>query len=371
MKPHVLRRYAYAVICLIGLVVLLYVGVRFLLPPLLPFLLAWGTVQLTRPLAQLLHRKLRLPLRLSRTLTALLSLLLLCGGLFALTFYLGSEAWRWLSEALAGEELGRVLGFLLDPLGQLTFAPSLTALKEQLSEAIYTALGGVLGSLTSWLSATLSSVPQLVLFFTVTLVATVYVAWDLERVNRTVLSLLPARARTHVLSFKRRFLLGVWPYVRAYLILMLMTFAVMTVGLSVLGVEYALLVAVIIALLDPLPVIGVGTVLIPWSLFHLFFGETSFGVGLLILYVAHEILRQIAEPRILGRSMGLHPLVTLLLLYAGYTFFGFAGLLLLPLLTVTLHVLLGTRGAAKGEADAAPSREKEKTVGHEGSDAHG
>lgn len=357
MHTEKYRRYAYMVICAVGALALAYVSVRFALPLLLPFLLAWGVALLTRPIAMWVHKWARFPVKLCRTLTSLFCVLILLTGIFALTLYLGSEGWRWLSRLAEGEGLADFFTFLFNPLDRLLPEVSaLSGVEEKIGEAVGHALNSLIGTLTSWLSGIIAAVPRLFLCLIVTLIATVYVSWDLERVNRTVLSVLPTPLRGRVLEFKRRFMSGVWPYVRSYIILMLLTFGIMLGGLCLLRVEYALLVAVVIALLDPLPVIGVGTVLIPWSLFQLFFGSTPLGIGLAILYVVHEIFRQIAEPRILGKSMGLHPLLTLMLLYGGYALLGLVGLLLLPLLTVTLHVLLTSKET---------SAEKEKTAVHD------
>ena len=128
---------------------------------------------------------------------------------------------------------------------------------------------------------------------------------------------------------------------------MLITFAVMLVGLVILRQPYALLLALIIAVLDLLPVIGVGTVLVPWSVYELVLGDTGVGIGLLILFAVHTFIRQFAEPKIVGKNLGVHPIVTLSLLYVGYSLFGFVGLLLVPIATVLIEVTVGKKDSAK------------------------
>ena len=96
-----------------------------------------------------------------------------------------------------------------------------------------------------------------------------------------------------------------------------------------------------------LPIIGVGTVLIPWSILSFVSGDVSLGIGLLVLYVVCEIIRNIAEPKIVGKHLGVHPLLTLVLLYAGYTLLGFIGLLTVPLFAIIISVLFENNGSAK------------------------
>ena len=101
--------------------------------------------------------------------------------------------------------------------------------------------------------------------------------------------------------------------------------------------RYPLLLATLFCLFDILPVLGVGMLLVPWGVFALLSGAKGLGVGLLVLFAAISIVRQFAEPRLLGASYGVHPLLTLLSLYAGARLFGFLGLLLFPALTLLLY----------------------------------
>ena len=136
-------------------------------------------------------------------------------------------------------------------------------------------------------------------------------------------------------------------YVRSYSILMLITFVIMLIGFLILRVENAFLIALVVSLLDVLPLIGVGTVLVPWSIFQLLFGTASRGIGLIVLFVLNEIVRQFTEPRIVGKNLGIHPVISLLLLYVGYSVLGFAGLLLTPLVSVLLNVLFNKNNSTK------------------------
>jgi predicted PurR-regulated permease PerM len=114
----------------------------------------------------------------------------------------------------------------------------------------------------------------------------------------------------------------------------------MLFGFLIIGVKYSVLFAFIVALLDALPLIGVGTVLVPWSIYNIIFGEVRLGVGLAVLFIIHAVLREFIEPKIVGKNLGIHPIVSLLLLYAGYFIFGFLGLLLIPLISVIINILI-------------------------------
>ena len=125
-------------------------------------------------------------------------------------------------------------------------------------------------------------------------------------------------------------------YFRAQGWLLLVTLAIVAVGLLILRRRNALALALMIAVVDALPVFGAGTILIPWGILSLLRGQTSLAVGLLLLYAIASLTRTLLEPRFLGRQIGLHPLLTLAALYAGFRLFGIVGMILVPVGVILL-----------------------------------
>ena len=117
------------------------------------------------------------------------------------------------------------------------------------------------------------------------------------------------------------------------------TFAIVLGGFFLLGVRQKLLMALLTALVDAVPLLGTGTILLPWTLVSLMSGEPVRAVGLLGIYVTALITRSALEPKLLGRQLGLDPLAALTALYMGYRIWGFAGMILAPILTVTAREL--------------------------------
>ena len=120
---------------------------------------------------------------------------------------------------------------------------------------------------------------------------------------------------------------------------MLMTFSELAIGLLIMGVDNSWGVAAGIAVLDILPIVGCGTVLIPWAVVSLVTGKTGLGISLLVLYVIIAIVRNIAEPKIVGQQVGLHPLATLLAMVTGASLFGAAGVFALPIALAVIKQL--------------------------------
>lgn len=128
-------------------------------------------------------------------------------------------------------------------------------------------------------------------------------------------------------------------YFLAQFKIMFVVCAILIAGFFVLGVQYAFLLGILIAMLDFLPVFGTGTVLIPWALIKLFSADYPLAIGLALLYVLSQVIRQVIQPKIVGDSMGLPPLMTLLFLYLGFKLSGIGGMILaVPLGILVLNL---------------------------------
>lgn len=145
------------------------------------------------------------------------------------------------------------------------------------------------------------------------------------------------------LEIKNSFLSITFSYLKAQLVIESIIFAVLFAGFFCLGVNYSLLLAFFTAIIDAVPVLGTGAVLIPMSVFYFFTGNISLGWGLLILYGVAILTRQLCEPKIIGSKLGIHPLLTVFSLYAGMRLFGIVGLILGPITAIFIKNLIGAK----------------------------
>lgn len=348
-KEFPYQKYASTILFYILLIGVGYVLLRYLLPLLFPFLFAWGICFLLRPLAHKLHEKLHLPTKLLQVMLVFLVYFLIGGGVYILVFRLLTE----LSEFL--RQIGENPAFLSESFGAVrrilsTFGENgealLTALLNYLGEALLSFLPRVLLAL-------FTALPRFLFAVVIGIVASVYFSLDLDRINQGVRSFLPPRAFALLLKLKGGVLKTVWGYARAYSIIFLLVLTTLLLGFCFLRIPYALLLSFTVALLDILPVIGVGTVLIPYSIYAFAVGNTWRGVGLLVLYAIIFVGRQWAEPHIIGRRFGIHPVLSLIFLYLGTKLFGFTGLLLAPLFAVAFKSLFTKEKDIEKEAPAS------------------
>lgn len=138
---------------------------------------------------------------------------------------------------------------------------------------------------------------------------------------------------------------GLKGYFKARVIIMLIVFGILSLGFLIIGTPVPYLLAFIIALLDIIPLLGAGIVMVPWGVISYIWGNKEIGVGVLVLYVVLTISKQFIEPKVLGNQIGIRPIYTFIATIAGSLIFGPLGLVLGPILAVIVNSVLKTKKA--------------------------
>ena len=342
-KKKFLLDLAFAVAA-VGLAVFL---IRYVLRWVLPFVVGLAVAALLRPTIRRLQKTTRLPARLvSAAVVCLFYALLVLLAWFFIVFCAGQIS--SLAQALPGmyrDDLEPALKEMGESISRMltTLSPQMEDLLSQAGTAALDSLSAAAASLSasaiSWLTGFAGKVPRYLMAILFSVLCSVFISTDYERVTGFLLRQLPPKGQ-HVLGEAKRFLSGtLLKMLGAYGIILIMTFTELAVGLTVLGVEYAVTMAAIIAFLDILPAIGSGLVLIPWGISRFLVRDASLGVGLLILYVIITVIRNVMEPRIVGHQIGMHPVLTITAMYAGLRLAGFAGFIMAPVLLLLLRFL--------------------------------
>ena len=324
----------------------LYVSLRWLLPWLLPFLIAWAVAALLEPAVAHLCRR-RIPRGLASGLCLILALVLTGGLLWLLLRRLGTEAAelaRRLPE-LTERVLLTLEGWEAALRAYLTRAPEgLSRWLEQGAAGITARLQALPGRLSEKLLGLLpgiaAALPELLLFTVTAVIGCFFISAAYPTLLHGAARLLPdrflCRARLMRMEFRRT--LGRW--LKAQLIMLAITFGALAAAFLLLRVDYALLLALVTALIDALPVLGAGIVLLPWAAWAFLTGSTPLGIGLGITYAAVMLLHQSIQAKLLGDQLGLHPLATLLAIYVGFSVWGVWGMITFPILAISLKQLL-------------------------------
>ena len=172
------------------------------------------------------------------------------------------------------------------------------------------------------------SIPAALVSLVITLLSSYIFIVDREKIRNKIHSLIPAHIARYGEYARRDLKRLIYGYFLAQFRIMFVIMVVMTVGLLLLGVRHAILLALFISLLDFLPIFGTGTVLFPWAIIKLINGDIRYALGLILIYVVTQVIRQIIQPKIVGDSVGMSPMLTLLCLYIGFQLRGLGGMLL-------------------------------------------
>ena len=325
-------------ICIAIYTAMAYVGMKYVLPAIFPLcvalLVAWTVYRISLKISKITG--------ISRGICAFFIVTLLLVAIGAAVFFIArqliSEAMRMARELSAYglpsvrtalEELERIPALY-------RFAQESEVLADSIAPIASKALNALASKLVEMLGSAIRATPSALIGGIMTVLFIYYASIDFESIISGARSYLPSWVKNKLSNLKQALGRVVKGYIRAYAVIFVLTFAQLLVGLLIICPSYALLGALIIASIDILPVFGAGLVLIPWGVASLISGDWFIGVGLLVLYLTVTVVRQIAEPRILGESMGVPPLLTLCALFVGYRLLGFAGFLFAPLVVLII-----------------------------------
>ena len=332
-----------------GILILgIYLVIRFLVPPTTPFIIGLLVAWLLRRPTKLIIDKLRVPGKLGKLVAILLAVAFYVLVIGVLVF--------------VGTQVGSILGSIIPQLPDLVknqilplinrsveivkeeLAQHDIAAAEQIDEWFKDLSSEVITMITSFstsavkvISSIAAEMPSFILKIVLTVISTFYFSVDFDRIIGFFRSLLPKKAVSLLNSLKLKGQKSLGVFIRSYILVFLLTCTELSLGFAVLGLPYPILIGVVIAIVDILPVLGTGLILLPWALICIIIGNYFLGIGLLVLYIAITVIRNIVEPKLVGNQIGLHPLATLISMFVGLQIFGLLGLFLFP---VTLSILV-------------------------------
>lgn len=244
----------------------------------------------------------------------------------------------------------------LDP----TLMDALDDMIQQLASSLGEIVSGLSVTLAGAISGIASSLPGLLISLLLMVISTFFITMDYDRLTGFVIRQLNSRAKELFWQIKNYTLGTLFICIRSYALIMTITFMELSLGLSVLRIENAILIAVVIAIFDILPVLGTGGIMIPWAVITLFQGNYPLALGLAVLYVIITVIRNIIEPKIVGSNIGLHPVVTLISMFIGVQLLGVIGLFGFPILLSLLKNLNDNGTIRLFKTEGRPKTKKQK-----------
>lgn len=336
------------------IVVLLILTVYFVIPLIYPFIIGWIIAYMLNPLVHFLEKRIKLP----RWIATSLSLIIFFGVLIALftlliskivievgkfSKMLSENIEFWVNDFIVyinSDQLQNWMNQILFFYNQnsqyhQTIDQNINNVGDHLTNAVTYMIGFVIeGSI-----AIVSILPNFTFGLIIGVLAAFFISKDWHSIYDWFFSFFPKKVSKSSGTVWKDLQKVLFGYIRAQLIMISITAVFVIVGLMILDVNYALSIGLLIGLIDLLPYLGVGLVMIPWIIYTFIQGNVFLGVGLSILYGVVLVVRSAIEPKVLGKSIGLNALATLVAMVVGLNLFGIIGIVIGPVSLVMLLAL--------------------------------
>lgn len=336
-----------------GLIILLiWVACKFVLPVLIPFIIAFVISSLIRiPVKKLYGAS-----ETKNKIISIITCILFYAIVFIVLVITGIKLYNTLSDFL----------FSVPSIYQNEIVPALNMVRELIQEKLSSMDAQIAAELDKifweyvnnigahiktfsvnairFISGSLTEIPGFIIKLIIMIISTFFFMIDYNKILVFFIDCIPVGKEKTVVNIARYFKNTIFIYLKSYSLLFLLTFAELTIGFTILGIPYAPLIGILVAVFDIMPVLGVGGILLPWAIILLMMKNIPMAIGMLILYLVITFIRNIAEPKLVGQQIGLHPLATLIFMYLGLKFLGFIGMFLFP---VTLAVIVSMRRSKK------------------------
>ena len=331
---------------------LIYVAIKYLLPLLMPFVIGIVIAVIFRRFIDTIEKK----TRIKRTIVSILVLLIFYGIVGFIISMIGVKVFAFIGDLFNG--LPRIYEKFIEPaLDKIAtdlvvhfpdIEDHMNDFMENIDQSLFGFITNASQTVLSKIANLAGQVPSLLIKFIFTIVASFFFTIDYYRITRFIVSQFKGEKREMLLNLKDNGLGTLGKFIKAYTAIISITFVELSIGLWIIGIPNPLFFGGLIAIIDVMPILGTGAVLLPWSIISFVLGNTKIGAGMLLLYIIITVVRQAIEPKIVGQQIGLHPLVTLILMFVGAQLMGVLGLLSLPIIATiilklnkegTIHIL--------------------------------
>ena len=334
---RVLKNILYVVLILLGLYIALELSIFYM-----PFLIAFIISLMIEPAIKKIMKKTHLTRRTSSIIIFVLVSVIIIGGLAWLLITLFSE-----SSSLL-QRLNDYFDKLYEQFQNLInyFNFDNIHLSDEILEVIQNSTGDFLTTASDWLRNILNnlinfvtSIPSIAICIGITVIALYFICVDkiyiLDQIEHHLPRLWVKKISIHLKDLIQT--LG--GYLKAEATLILVSFVISLIGLYILqivgfNVQYPLLMALFIGFVDALPILGSGTVMIPWAIICALNGDINLGIAIIILLIIMSVVRQVLEPKLVSKNIGVHPIFTLIAMYTGFKVIGIMGLLVGPIVLI-------------------------------------
>ena len=336
---RVLKKFLYIILILIGLFLAFKLAIFYM-----PFLIAFIISLMIEPAIKFIMKKLKFTRKTSSIIIFIIVSAIIIGAVVWGIIALISEASNLLQDLNGYVEKAYIL--FQNFTGR--FDLNKIHLPSELTSIIQNSTGDILNSTSNWirnfltgLLNVITSMPTIIIYFVVTIMALYLICVDkvyiLDQIEHHFPKKWVFKVGTHIKDLTKT--LG--GYLKAEATLILVSFIISLIGLYILkfakfNIQFPLLMALFIGFVDALPILGSGTVMVPWAIISGLNGDLKLGIAIIILLIIMSVVRQFLEPKLVSKHIGTHPIFTLIAMYTGFKFIGILGMLVGPIILIII-----------------------------------
>lgn len=320
-----------------------YIIIKYLLPLLMPFIIGLVIAVIFRRLIDYIEKK----TRIKRSFVSIIILIIFYGVLVLILSIIGAKVFTFLKDVFG--QLPDLYIYTIEPaLEEITnnfmeqfpdLKPYIEEFVLNISDTLFAFVKNASSTVISTITGLAGKLPSLLIKLIFTIVSSFFFTIDYYKISDFVIRQFKGERRKMVLRLKDNGIGTIAKFIRAYSAIISITFLELSIGFWILRIPNPFLFGAMIAIIDVLPILGTGAVLLPWAVIALILGNTKIGIGMFVLYIIITAVRQTIEPKIVGQQIGLHPIITLILMYVGAQLMGVLGLLLLPVIATIIKTL--------------------------------
>lgn len=342
----VLRKVINIVLFIIGIYICSKLAIFYM-----PFLIAFVISLIVEPAIKYLMKKFSLTRRISSIIIFLL----------VFSLIIGSVTWGIISLVSESTNLLQTLNFYIDrtytqiqeavgklSITKISISSNVSNLLQDSSRDILLKISGWLTDFLTKFVNVITSIPTIAIYTVITILALYFMCTDriyiLDMMEHHMPSKWVQKIAIHIKEISK----SLGGYLKAEATLILVSFTISVVGLYILkfvgmNVKYPLLIGLAIAFVDALPILGAGTVMIPWAIGSALNGDFRLGIAIAVVWIIMSVVRQLLEPKIVSGKIGIHPIFTLIAMYTGFKVIGVMGLLIGPIALIILKSVFANR----------------------------
>lgn len=315
-----------------------------------PFLIAFIISLLIEPIIKFTVKKTKLTRKVSAIIVLVVVFAIIIGLLVWGIASLISEATNLLQGL--NEYIEKAYGMVQDIIGGFEFDK--IQIPEEVTKVVQSSLWDFIGTISTWVKNGLTSlmngltaIPNIAIYVVVTLLSIYFICTDKLYMLDQLEHHFPEQWVKKIGHHVRELISTLGSYLKAEMTLVLVSFVISLIGLYLLkftgfDLPYPLLAALVIGFVDALPILGSGTVMLPWAVIIAINGDINLAIAILVLWIIMSVVRQFIEPRVVSKNIGIHPIFTLIAMYTGFRFIGVLGMLVGPIVLIILKNVFST-----------------------------